>query len=362
MHACETARSTVFSDAQGKAWESFFLGSGPSARYIFQNQIPNLDSYTRTHPGWVLNDSGYCQWQVNPPPRFRDKLPNAGRNTVSSLEASIPQPDPLATDPNVESSGMAVMVLLAIAGAVAYYYWDKRQERPQTDYNPHADLDLSLPPIARINPSKLNSNSGEEIKVIGDDDPIPDGWELVEDDGEGTRPKREGAGTSPESLAPQAGLGGGERPHAESPKVPGGTASGTAQVPPAGTEGTHRGTASGTGDIRDDLELNYRFNHCQEPLIPLVGMTLEQFKEVYPDSKGDWEVDECLASVSEMKNAEARAEFFFRKFDPANSIKLLVWWVFGLSYKGGESPYAQKWRHASEICKQFIQNWQGKPF
>ena len=84
---CETARSTLYTDPQGRAWESFWLGSGPETTYVFRNQIPDTESWTRTHPGWVLSDGRYCTWQRTPPPRIREALPNNG--TAASFMCSI---------------------------------------------------------------------------------------------------------------------------------------------------------------------------------------------------------------------------------------------------------------------------------
>ena len=388
MNPCETARTTVFTDAQGKAWESFFLGSGPSARYIFQNQIPNLNSYTRTHPGWVLNDNGYCQWQFLPPPKLRQDGPNAGHNATAQPSPS-PQLESVEALNRRESdpTGFAIFLALVAAAVGSYWAWERQHTPKESDYNPHADLDYRLPTLARRSQLHPHPNSAEDILEIDDDAPIPDGYELVDDGLDDAHPKPERSGGAPassdrpRSLPPA--LDGGPRPSAESRSLQGGDGSGDpsgdgsrdpletiqgdsdmAESPESRSlqSGGRSGDASGGADIRDDLELNYRFHHCDEPLIPLIGMTLAQFKELYPDCQGDWEVDDCLASVSEMQAAEARAERFFRKFTPANSLKILVWWVFGLTPKSGPSPYAQKWRHAADICKQFVQNWDAKPF
>lgn len=371
MNPCETARTTVFTDAQGKAWESFFLGSGPSARYVFQNQIPNLNSYTRTHPGWVLNDNGYCQWQFLPPPKLRQEAPNAGHNATAQPSPS-PQLESVEALNNRESdpTGFAIFLALVAAAVGSYWAWERQHTLKESDYNPHADLDYRLPTLARRSQLRTHPNSAEDILEIDDDAPIPDGYELVDDGLDDSHPKHERSGDAPassdrcRSLPPA--LDGGPRPSAESPEDTGDTASGyrpeTAQDTGQDTGDAAEDTPQDTDSIRDTLELNFRFHHCQEPLIPIGGMTLSDFKAIYPDAQGDCDVDEAVASVAAMQNAEARAERFFRRFTPSNKIKILVWWVFGLSHKGGDTPYAQKWRHAADICKQFVQNWDAKPF
>lgn len=167
--ACENASTQVNSDSQGRAWEHFFLDK----QYIFSNQIPNLQSWTRTDPGWVLNDNSYCQWAGTPPPRMRETLPQG----VTTTQALANEPIQAATNEGMTSGGFGLLVLLA-AGAAGVWYWMNRGKEPDPSYQPFGDLDLSLP---RLGPS-ASTSPPDEI-WIGAGDTIPPGYVLVDDEG-----------------------------------------------------------------------------------------------------------------------------------------------------------------------------------
>ena len=180
MTTCEQG-NRYLSEAHGKAWEHYRLGDN----YVFSNQIPNRQSWTRTHAGWILHDHGYCQWGSSPPARTPEQElePVAETRPAAPISMSLPTPEGSMTD-----GGFGVLVLLA-AIAAAGWWWMQRGKQPDPDYDPHHDLDIALPLIAS-QPVEV------EYLEIEDGEPVPAGYVLVEDeddreDGDG-HPKPQG--------------------------------------------------------------------------------------------------------------------------------------------------------------------------
>lgn len=182
---CESAQTSISGDNQGRSWEHFWLGQ----TYIFSNQIPNQESWTRTDPGWVMADNNYCSWQGKPPARMREETP-----TGEALAVVDNAPTP--TQANVAGGGMndggfGVLVLLAAAAAGVWYYL-QRGKQIDPDYNPHADLDISLPMLPAPN---YRPYSRDEYIELDDDQELPEGYELVTEEDGYDHPKRQGNST-----------------------------------------------------------------------------------------------------------------------------------------------------------------------
>ncbi len=173
---CEAAQTSISADTQGRSWEHFWLGQN----YQFSNQIPNQESWTRTDPGWVMNDNGYCQWQGQPPERMREVSP-----TGQAL--AVVQNAPTPTQANAATGGMTdggfgVLVLLA-AAAAGVWYWLQRGKQIDPDYSPHSDLDLSLPSFS------TTPRSEPDYIELDDDEELPEGYELVAEEDGDSHPK-----------------------------------------------------------------------------------------------------------------------------------------------------------------------------
>ncbi|MBD0269914.1 MAG: hypothetical protein ICV77_16680 [Cyanobacteria bacterium Co-bin8] len=178
MIPCEHAQTTLSQDNQGRAWEHFWLGD----RYQFSNQIPNLKSFTRTDPGWVLKDNRYCTWQGKPPARIRETAPVMTQQTVMTTDAIAPVP----VEAGMTSGGFGILVLVAAAvGGVIW--WQNRDKSPDPNYHPMSDLPYQLPPLP------VSSALGPEEITWQEGDPIPEGYELVDEDEDET----EAAGGEP---------------------------------------------------------------------------------------------------------------------------------------------------------------------
>lgn len=167
---CEQASSTVFQDNQGRSWEQFNL----SNQSVFLNQIPNAESYTRTDPGWVLNDYGYCNWQGVPPLRMRTEMP-------------VIQPASLASVPGAETeanpgSVMGFMMLIALGSSAAYTWWKHKQQDEfyKEPYDPHKHIPTALPFSLSGNAKKQSQDLPDEL-IIDADEPVPEGYAVVEE-------------------------------------------------------------------------------------------------------------------------------------------------------------------------------------
>ncbi len=137
MLNCSTARLTISRDSQSRDWEHYWLGE----RYIFSNQIPNSESFTRTQPGWILADNQQCAWgNVTPPPRM-----------TTEAATSPPEIVPMQADIGSAggSGGGAILLVLALIGSAGYAYFQQRNSKGDfdSDYHPMADVPL-LPPVA----------------------------------------------------------------------------------------------------------------------------------------------------------------------------------------------------------------------
>jgi hypothetical protein len=173
---CEAAQTSISGDTQGRSWEHFWLGQN----YQFSNQIPNQESWTRTDPGWVLNDNGYCQWQGQPPERMREVSPT-GQNLALVGNAPTPTQANAATG-GMTDGGFGVLVLLA-AAAAGVWYWFQRGKKIDPDYSPHSDLDLSLPSFS------TTPRSEPDYIELDDDDELPEGYQWADEEDGDSHPK-----------------------------------------------------------------------------------------------------------------------------------------------------------------------------
>ncbi|WOD37382.1 hypothetical protein [Nodosilinea sp. E11] len=172
---CEGAQTSISGDNQGRSWEHFWLDQ----TYKFSNQIPNQQSWTRTDPGWVLADNGYCRWQNTPPERMRDFSPNG--QALAVVENAPAPTQANAIHGGMSDGGFGVLVLLATAAA-AGLWWVNRGKKTDPTYHPHADLDLSLPPM-RYSPVAI------DYIEIEDGEEVPEGYELVTEEEGDNHPK-----------------------------------------------------------------------------------------------------------------------------------------------------------------------------
>jgi len=135
---CERAGHRTYQRG-GIHYEAFYL----DGQFIFENQIFNQASHTRTHPGWVLQDDGRCNWQGTPPARI------AG---LKQLPSTIPQPEPQPTntEPQAmttqtvapgEAEGGALLILLGVVGTGIYAAFQRKNNKPDfaDDYHPMSD-------------------------------------------------------------------------------------------------------------------------------------------------------------------------------------------------------------------------------
>jgi hypothetical protein len=189
MNHCETGQTTLSIDSQNRAWEHFWLGN----TYQFSNQIPNEQSWTRTDPGWVLADNGYCQWAGHPPARIRSTGP-----TGEAIATPANSPTPTAAA-GMNDGSFGVLVLLA-AIAAGCWWWLHRHQAPDSNYHPLADMDTALPLLgsgSAAPPDELWIEEGEAI---------PEGYELVPDaagEASSDRPKFERSPWLPDAMRDQ---------------------------------------------------------------------------------------------------------------------------------------------------------------
>ena len=144
MPDCAKSKQTRYTDGDGNVYEVFWL----EGEFIFENGIRNLESWTRTPPGWVLHDNGYCTWESEPPPRpWTHPEPQPHTN----IEAIAPQP-PATTQPNIAGGsvasagdgGGALLILLGIIGAAGYAFYQQKfgktdEQIMADDYHPMSD-------------------------------------------------------------------------------------------------------------------------------------------------------------------------------------------------------------------------------
>lgn len=134
MTTCEQG-NRYLSEAHGKAWEHYRLGD----RYIFSNQIPNSESWTRTHAGWILNDEGYCQWHGTPPPRIIEETPIS--NELNPVQMDVQN--------SSELGGAAPLLVIGLIASAGLAYLQTRRDKADftDDYHPMSDVP-ALPPVS----------------------------------------------------------------------------------------------------------------------------------------------------------------------------------------------------------------------
>lgn len=126
---CYGAAQNYYQDENGRTFEVFWLNGD----YVFENQVRDPSSLTRTHPGWVLESGGYCQWNTTPPPK------NGGETSTA------PPPPPSVNAASVarysgDTSGALLLVLGLIASAgYALYQWKNGRADFDGDYHPMSD-------------------------------------------------------------------------------------------------------------------------------------------------------------------------------------------------------------------------------
>jgi hypothetical protein len=134
---CESAGHRTYIRG-GLHYEAFYL----DGQFIFENQIFNQDSHTRTHPGWVLQDDGKCRWANSPPPRI------AGLKQLPSTIEQPPQPTSVEPQsmtvqgsPIEGDGGGALLLLLGVIGAGGYAFFQQRNSKEDfaDDYHPMED-------------------------------------------------------------------------------------------------------------------------------------------------------------------------------------------------------------------------------
>jgi hypothetical protein len=82
----------------------------------------------------------------------------------------------------MSDGGFGVLVLLAAAAAGVWYFL-QRGKQIDPDYHPHSDLDISLP-LLPITPTYT-----DEYIELDDDEELPEGYELVDEEDGDDHPK-----------------------------------------------------------------------------------------------------------------------------------------------------------------------------
>ncbi len=158
-----------------KPIETYYLAD----QYIFVNEIPDIESETRTNPGWILHDDGYCKWIDEPPHRF---APDHREIDSPSTTEQPPQPEPTKAlvssssdaDPTVAQGVASMFFMVAmIGGCVWLYLRGKGQSRANSDYHPMADLPR-LPRLSELRgevSAALAPDSNQTHGIRGEFDP-----------------------------------------------------------------------------------------------------------------------------------------------------------------------------------------------
>ena len=134
MAACETATQNTYVDAEGRVYEVF----GLDGQFVFENQIRNQASQTREHPGWILADDDYCQWQGPPPKRFWEtSLPVIPDSHTSAIRQQ--------TISASGHTGGAFLILVGLACAAVYAIYQFKngksdEELLADNYHPMSDI------------------------------------------------------------------------------------------------------------------------------------------------------------------------------------------------------------------------------
>lgn len=174
MPDCANSKQTRYTDGDGNVYEVFWL----DGELIFENGIRNMESWTRTPPGWVLHDNGYCTWESEPPPRpWLNTEPQQHINT----ESIKPQPTPpevqaSRTPQNTEAQGVASLFFLTamIGGCVWLYLRSKKQDgQTDPDYHPMSDLPRlpRLSELAGRGADESIPESNQTHGILGEFDP-----------------------------------------------------------------------------------------------------------------------------------------------------------------------------------------------
>ena len=90
MPDCANSKQTRYIDGDGNVYEVFWL----EGEFIFENGIRNLESWTRTPPGWVLHDNGYCTWESEPPPRPWTHVEPQPHTNIEAIAPQTPSDNP----------------------------------------------------------------------------------------------------------------------------------------------------------------------------------------------------------------------------------------------------------------------------
>ena len=369
---CETARSTLYTDPQGRAWESFWLGSGPETTYVFRNQIPDTESWTRTHPGWVLYDGRYCSWQRTPPPRIREARPNDG---VFSSEVQ-PEPTPGSAPQTMTADGDAgfgALVFFAAIGCIVYVLYQRHRTSTQTAYNPHADLDYKLPVLGRRSQMYSDSLNADEI-LVEEGEALPEGYEWVDDEDASpkserecaTRPSPQGPLPSRPALSPGSEVGDATVRNPDlTPSDPSSDqfSDGASDRPsdPSDPVDPLTHSADITAEVQERIRQELEFLVEKPPRFNIKGISLTEFKEGHCQKPGSFTLETVLEDSEQAEYAKAWAFKFFEDYGTSR-IDCCVWWVFGLTGKGGESPAAQRYRQAASFCRACVEEWDAPPF
>lgn len=87
----------------------------------------------------------------------------------------------------------------------------------------------------------------------------------------------------------------------------------------------------------------------QKIFTPLSGITLAEFKRDYCPDGGSILVeklhDPIVLDIAYSKGFDFLTEY------GNTPVEFMVWWVFGLTKKGGDSPGAHRYRLAADFCK-----------
>ena len=144
MPDCAKSKQTRYTDGDGNVYEVFWL----EGELVFENGIRNMESWTRTPPGWVLHDNGYCTWESEPPPR---PWLNTEPQPHTNIEAIAPPPPPTA-QANIAGAGVAgagdgggaFLILLGVIGAAGYAFYQQKfgktdEQIAADNYHPMSD-------------------------------------------------------------------------------------------------------------------------------------------------------------------------------------------------------------------------------
>ncbi|MEM9118207.1 MAG: hypothetical protein AAGD09_10035 [Cyanobacteria bacterium P01_F01_bin.56] len=138
LPACERATRQLY-QRDALTYEGYWLRD----RFIFENQIMNPASYTRTSPGWVMADNHYCDWEGTPPARFFNRNETSNPNQNHTAEPTNQPLDITAQSamPGADNSG-AFLLVLGLIGAAIYAAFQQRNGKEDfaDDYHPMSDV------------------------------------------------------------------------------------------------------------------------------------------------------------------------------------------------------------------------------